>query len=334
MADVARLAGVSRSTVSYVLSGTRSISEETRRRVLVAMEALDYAPNALAQALAGRRTGLLGLLLTTESLGQGVDTAGYLTAAADEARALGSHMLLLPGPADDADSVRETARQGLVDGFLVMEVYTADARVDYLREAGVPFVLIGRTDDTTGTAFCDADFDAAAEEAVAHLTALGHTDVAVLVRSEGDDGAHRPGVDVRSAAAIDAAVTRHGVRARVLPTPATFAAGWDAYAGLAAEPVTAVVICNETAGLGFVSAATAAGVRIPQDLSVLSLFAGTEAGDLTRPRLTSVGPDHWAMASRAVGYLVRRVAGESAEDLQDLSEPVFIDRGSTGAPAR
>ncbi|WP_231855650.1 LacI family DNA-binding transcriptional regulator [Tsukamurella pseudospumae] len=329
MAEVARLAGVSRSTVSYVLSGTRPISAETRDRVYAAMASLDYAPNALAQALAGRRTGLLGLLLTTDALGQGLDTAGYLTAAADEARALGSHLMLLPGPADDADSVRETARQGLVDGFVVMEVYNRDARVDYLREAGVPFVLVGRTDDNTATAFCDADFDAAAEEAFAHLGGLGHRDVAVLVR-EIPDGAHAPGVDVRSRAAVDGAVARHGVRAHVLAVPSTFAAGWDAFAGLADGPVTAVVVCNEPAGLGLISAAAAGGVTVPHDLSVLSLFSGTETGELTRPRLTSVGPDPGAMARRAVQFLVRRVAGESAADLQALSGPMFLDRGSTG----
>lgn len=333
MAEVARLAGVSRSTVSYVLSGTRPISEETRQRVAAAMETLDYAPNALARALAGRRTGLLGLLLTTASLGQGVDTAGYLTAAADEARRLDAHLMLLPGPADDADSVRETARQGLVDGFVVMEVYTTDARVDYLRAADIPFVLVGRTDDTTGIAYCDADFDAAAEEALAHLTGLGHRDVAVLARQEGAGG-HRPGVDVRSRAAVDAAVARHGVRARVLPVPATFPAGWDAYADVAGAGVTAVLVCNEAAGLGLVSAATAAGVRIPQDLSVLSLFSGTEAGGLVRPRLSSIGPDHWAMARRAVRYLVRRTAGEADGIMQSLSEPVTIDRGSTAPPGR
>ncbi|MBS4101520.1 LacI family DNA-binding transcriptional regulator [Tsukamurella paurometabola] len=331
MADVARLAGVSRSTVSYVLSGDRPISAETRERVLAAMEALDYAPNVLARALAGTRTGLLGLLLTTEALGQGVDTAGYVTAAADEARALGSHLMLLPGPADDADPVRETVRQGLVDGFAVMEVYTADARVDYLRAAGVPFVLVGRTDDVEGTAFCDADFDAAAEEAVAHLTGKGHRELAVLT-GPAVDRARAPGFAVRSSAAVAAAVRRHGARARVVPTAATFAGGWDAYAGIAAGPATAVLLCNEPAGLGMISAAAAAGVRIPQELSVVTVFAGTETGELTRPRLTSIGPDHTAMARRAIRFLLRRVAGEPAAELQSLSEPVLLDRGSTAAP--
>ncbi|CAM3773900.1 LacI family DNA-binding transcriptional regulator [Tsukamurella ocularis] len=328
MADVARLAGVSRSTVSYVLSGTRPISADTRERVRAAMESLDYAPNVLARALAGTRTGLLGLLLTTEALGQGVDTAGYLTAAADEARARGSHLMLLPGPADDAGPVRETVRQGLVDGFVVMEVYTTDARVDYLREAGVPFVLVGRTDDVEGTAFCDADFDAAAEEAVAHLAKRGHRDVAVLTGPP-VDRSHAPGFAVRSLAAVDAAARRHRIRSRVVPTAATFAGGWDAYAGVAAGGATAVLLCNEPAGVGMISAAAAAGVRVPQDLSVLTVFAGTETGELVRPRLTSIGPDHTAMARRAIEFLLRRVAGDPAADLQLLSAPVLLDRGST-----
>ncbi|WEL94346.1 hypothetical protein P1N98_05480, partial [Tsukamurella tyrosinosolvens] len=62
------------------------------------------------------------------------------------------------------------------------------------------------------------------------------------------------------------------------------------------------------------------------------VFAGPETGELTRPRLTSIGPDHTAMARRAIEFLLRRVAGEPAADLQMLSAPVFLDRGSTAAP--
>lgn len=331
MADVARLAGVSRSTVSYVLSGTRPISADTRERVRAAMEALDYAPNVLARALAGARTGLLGLLITTEALGQGVDTAGYLTAAADEARVRGSHLLLLPGSAADAEPVRETVRQGLVDGFVVMEVHTADARVEHLRAEKVPFVLVGRTEDVTDTPYCDADFDAAAEEALAHLARLGHREIVVLT-GPAPDGPRAPGFAVRSVAAVEAAVRRHGASARIVPTDATFAAGWETHAGIAAGPATAVLLCNEPAGLGLLSAASAAGTRIPRDLSVLTLFTGAEAGELTRPRLTSIGPDHTAMARRAVGFLLRRVEGEPAAALQALSAPVVLDRGSTAPP--
>ncbi|WP_246207549.1 LacI family DNA-binding transcriptional regulator [Tsukamurella spumae] len=333
MADVARLAGVTRSTVSYTISGSRPISDETRRRVLAAMEELDYTPNVLAQGLAGSRTSLLGLLVPSEFLGLGVDAGGYLSAAADEARSSGRRLLLLPGPADDAGFVEETVRQGLVDGVVVMEVYRRDVRVDHLRGTETPFVLLGRTDDTAGTAFCDADFDASAESAFTHLAELGHREVALVARGEGVKRIEEPGVVARSRAAEIAAAARHGMGLRRYPIAQTFAAGWEAFDEIRASAATAVLLHNEPAGLGFVSAAAARGVVIPRDLSVITVHTGPEVGELSRPRLTSVGPDHLAMARRAVQFLVRRIDGAPPESLQSLSEPRFIDRGSTAGPA-
>jgi DNA-binding LacI/PurR family transcriptional regulator len=91
MADVARVAGVSRSTVSYVLSGTRPISDETRQQVLRAMKDLDYTPNALAQGLAGKRTGIIALIFPIGEVGFSLTDFEYIQAASEQARSDGYH---------------------------------------------------------------------------------------------------------------------------------------------------------------------------------------------------------------------------------------------------
>ena len=97
MHDVARLARVSVSTVSYVLTGTRPISEATRTRVLAAMAELDYQPNAMARGLASRRSRIVGLLMPMDERGLGATETAFVTGAAAAASAAGYHLVLSPG---------------------------------------------------------------------------------------------------------------------------------------------------------------------------------------------------------------------------------------------
>ena len=99
--DVARLAGVSPSTVSYVISGRRTISDATKAKVLSAMRELNYTPDAFAQGLAGSRRGILALHFPTSVDGYSSTEFEYVTAAMERARALGAEVLLEPreGPA-------------------------------------------------------------------------------------------------------------------------------------------------------------------------------------------------------------------------------------------
>ena len=96
MADVARAAGVSRSTVSYVLSGARPISEATRERIIRVMRELDYTPNVLAQGLAGKRAGIIALLHPPGEQGLNLTEFEYIQTAAEQVRADGYHLLLWP----------------------------------------------------------------------------------------------------------------------------------------------------------------------------------------------------------------------------------------------
>src|SRR5687767_13886197 len=116
MHDVARRAQVSVSTVSYVLTGTRPISQPTRDRVLAAMAELDYQPNAMARGLASRRSRILGLLLPMDERGLGATETAFVTGAAAAASRAGYHLVLSPVGADDLDAPRRLATQRMIDG--------------------------------------------------------------------------------------------------------------------------------------------------------------------------------------------------------------------------
>lgn len=333
MADVARAAGVSRSTVSYVLSGTRPISSETRERILQAMKDLDYTPNVLAQGLAGSHTGIIALVFPIGEIGFNVTELEYISAASEQAREDGYHLLLWPYGADKIEEVRKVVNQGLVEGVVLMEVRTRDERVSFLKEANIPFTIIGRTADPEDLAYVDTDFEASGSLAVEHVVALGHKEIGFLARTQADlDAGHGPMVRTRDA--VIAAAREAGIRARVFTASPTFPAGRSVLAEIMASTpaLTALIELNEPATLGLMAAAAERGIKIPADLSVLAVNASEGAAQLSSPPLTSLSPNHGEIARLAVQYLVRRLRGEDYSTFQTLVTPSLMKRGST-APA-
>jgi DNA-binding LacI/PurR family transcriptional regulator len=177
--DVARIAGVSQSTVSYVMTGKRPISEGTRQRVLAAMEQLTYEPNAGARALAGRRTQVVGLVVPFEA-GSGV--AGllpFIETIASSARA-NDHEVLLVTADEGSAGLRRLAGRALCDAIIMMDIREYDERVPVAAALSVPVVLVGVPADPAGLHCVDLDFEAAARMAVDELADTGHDEIVVV----------------------------------------------------------------------------------------------------------------------------------------------------------
>ncbi|WP_308492874.1 LacI family DNA-binding transcriptional regulator [Microbacterium terrisoli] len=178
IADVARAAGVSISTVSYVMSGKRTISQETQDRVTQAIADLEYSPHASARSLASRSTNVIGLQAPLRS---GVDVhvvmqivGGVVT----EARANHYDILLLTG--DDAAGLSHAARASMVDGLLVMDIESNDPRIQTLEGLEIPSVLIGLPAGADSLVCVDFDFEAAGRLAAERLAELGHRRIALF----------------------------------------------------------------------------------------------------------------------------------------------------------
>lgn len=173
IADVARAANVSSSTVSYVLSGKRPISKETADRVHQAISELQYRPHAGARALASARTSIVGLVIPLWA-GQNVPVVmEFVSAVAARARAFDHDVLLLTQD-EGVEGLHRVAASALADALIVMDVQAQDSRVPVLRQLGLPAVLIGVPERPTGLSAVDLDFAAAGTLAVDHLAELGH----------------------------------------------------------------------------------------------------------------------------------------------------------------
>jgi DNA-binding LacI/PurR family transcriptional regulator len=333
MQDVARLARVSVSTVSYVLTGTRPISRATREKVLAAMAELDYQPHAMARGLASRRSRILGLLLPLDGRGLGATESAFVTAAATAAGAAGYHLVLSPVDAGDLDGLRRLASQRMLDGVLLMEVQVEDPRVGVLREARVPVVLIGRTADTTDLSYVDVDFDRTVREAVAHLVELGHRRI-VHVNHSAAALAAGYGPAVRTRDAFHAAMTGYGMEPVMIPAEDSAAGGRAALTqALARLPdLTAVLAMNESAVFGVLGGLTARGLAVPEDVSVVSIVTSAQVAELATPALTAMTSPGAAVGRIAIEALLRHLATEGTELHQQLLPCTLQIRESSGPP--
>lgn len=172
ISEVARHAGVSVSTVSYVLSGKRVISEGTRQRVLAGIRALGYHPHAGARSLASNRSSLIALMLPPHA---DTHTARFTAAVALAARSFDHDVLLVPS-SSDADGVRRLAAGSIVDGLILMD----PSLVHVLRTSGIAGILIGHCADNPGVSCVDLDRTAAGAACADRLADLGHSVLALL----------------------------------------------------------------------------------------------------------------------------------------------------------
>lgn len=327
--DVARHAGVSPSTVSYALSGKRTISEETRRRVQQSIEALGYQPHAGARALASNRSNVLALMLP---LRPGIHVPIVMQFAASvvtTARTHGHDVLLLTQE-EGAAGLNRVAGSALVDAIIVMDVQMHDDRLPLLRILDRPSVLIGFPAEPAGLTCVDLDFRAAGALCVEHLVSLGHRCVD-LVGSPPEVYERETGFAQRVAEGFREASTAHGVTSTIHPCEAT-PEGARAMAEklLALHPeLTAIVVHNEPIVAPLVGAFRELGLRVPEDLSVVALCPDEVAEHASLP-LTSVAIPAEELGSRAVQLLMAKLDDREVPEAT-LLPPRLTVRSSTAA---
>jgi DNA-binding LacI/PurR family transcriptional regulator len=331
LADVARHAGVAQSTVSYVLSGKRAISPATRRRVERSIRALGYRPHAGARALASRRTSVLALVTPLRPDLSTAVAMEFVISVVAAARRHAHDVLLLTND-EGPEGLRRVAGTALVDGFVLMDVQLRDERIPVLRDLGLPGVLIGAPEDTSGLTCVDLDFTGAGARCVDHLADLGHRSIAFIGPSE---EAYRRGAGfaVRTLSGVTAQAAARGVACETLTCTGT-REDVDAVVDrlLLHDPrVTGLVIHNETALPVVLDALRAAGRAVPRDIAVAAI-APQDIAQAVKPAVSAVDLPAEEMGQRAVDLLMAKLGGEP-ELTTTLLAPRLVVRASSGAPS-
>jgi DNA-binding LacI/PurR family transcriptional regulator len=328
LADVARHAGVAASTVSYVLSGKRSVSAETSERVRHAIEVLNYHPHAGARALASSRSDVLALVVPLRSDMYVPVMMEIAIGVVTRARAFGYDVLLLTND-EGPDGIRRVVATSRADAVILTDIGMEDERLVTVRETGVDAVLIGVPADPAGLDCVDLDFAAAGERCVDHLADLGHRTVAFIGEAEGVYRRHI-GFAERTLRGIREGAVARGVDLVHRPCEGTYEAAAGALARILEERphTTGLIVQNEGIIPPLMSLLRTAGRAVPEDVSIVALCPDHLA-EQTAPRLTSVTIPAAELGTRAVDLLMRRTDGGAAGEVQ-LIPPSLVVRGSTG----
>jgi LacI family transcriptional regulator len=290
--DVAREAGVSIATVSYVLNGKNSfVSQETRRQVIETAKRIGYRPNATARNLQANRTRLIGYswheIPKNQRMNSVLDTFTYYLAQAAESYEY--HLLTFTHPhgrpLEVYDQLMLTAR---VDAFVLADTVRNDERIKHLIEVGFPFIGFGRSNPDWTFHWVDTDNQRGMREAVEYLLQLGHRRIAMAAWPEESITGN-----FRLAGYLEA-MSNAGLP--VLPEyivrgEHSEQAGRDALAFWwqlpAEQQPTAVVAVSDPVAIGVMYEAESRGLVIGRDLSVIG-FDDTPMAVYLRPALTTV----------------------------------------------
>ncbi|HEX2913770.1 MAG TPA: LacI family DNA-binding transcriptional regulator [Chloroflexia bacterium] len=326
--DVARLARVSRSTVSHALSGNRPISKEVKERIFQVMEELDYRPKGLAQALKTKQTRIIALLFPSLRKDLSQLQLEFVNSALESASEQNYSLLLSILPIEE-QKIMHFIEQGFVDGVVLMGVKLHDARVELLRKRKYPFSMIGHCEDNTGLFFVDLDFEAALYDCVKYLASLGHQYIGFLNEAQTLLDLEF-GPAIRANAGFQKAIKEFNLHGLSYPCQQDANAGYSLMRQLLTEEprLSAVITINPWVIGGVTQAANECGLTIPEDLSHISVVSPRYA-EMLSPALTAIDLPSAEMGRIGVELLIRQLEDKKLEPVQQLLTPNLTVRAST-----
>lgn len=331
--DVAREAGVSIATVSYVLNNkAAAISESTRHEVLAAVQRIGYTPNVTARNLKLSQSRLIGYAWHKVSLGQVnsvLDRFAYYLA--HTAEAAGYHLLTFTYPITDPIPVYdELIRTGRVDAFVLADTTSSDERIRFLLDQEFPFVSFGRANPAWDFPYVDTDGRAGMFDAVQYLIELGHRRIACVGWPEDSASGNE-----RVAGYVQA-LQNAGISPRPdyiyrgdlsEQTGRSALAYWCAFAP--EDCPTAVVAVSDLMAIGVMNEAEQRGFVVGKTLSVVG-FDDTPMVQYLRPALTTVQQPIPEIGQTLIAMLEALLDKRTPQPRQLLLPPTLVVRGSAG----
>jgi LacI family transcriptional regulator len=327
MGDVARIAGVSASTVSHVLNGTRRVDAATRLRVEAAIEQTGYRRNVVARALAAGRTHTVGLSISALTN----PYFGSLVHAVERALSDAGYVLIVGDSHDDVDSekrVTDSLLDRQVDGMIVAPSAGSErVTLPGIIRSGTPLVLIDRGVDV-GSDQVVPENSSSARSLTEHLLDLGHTRIGVI-RGLAGISSSTERFDGYAAALADRGIAVDG--ALVLEGDSnTDVAEREVYSLMSGENrPTALVSLNNAMTIGTLKAIRTLGLSIPVDVALVC-YDDFEWSDLFEPKLTAAAQDVETIGATAVELLLRRIRGHDAAPQHIRVPTTFHHRNSCG----
>jgi len=333
--DVARVAGVSRATVSRVINGIRNVDPQLHEVVWHAVGEIGYVPNRLARSLVTRRTGTVALIVSDSESHDDDPFMGRFFADPYFGRVVGGLMSVLRhsgvqlalqiiGTEDARKRLVGDLRNGLADGVVVLSLPAHDPLPGMLTDAGVPAVMIGRPGDPVPINYVDLANDTGAGLAADHLVARGCQRIGMIA------GPADVPASMDRISGFRRSMARHGHGWIPLASGNfTQQSGETAMRTLLAgsPALDGVFVANDLMALGALSALRAADRSVPGDVAVVG-FDDSSAAVAASPQLTTIRHPLEDMAAESARLLLSRIDDETMRISSVIYEPTLVIRQS------
>lgn len=315
--EIAKLAGVSRSTVSRVINNYPNVPEETRQKVIEIIKKHNYVPHASARMLAGGKSKSIGLFIidmNADLKGKQVSTSYYFTpftsVIIDDANKMGYNVLVsIVGEPKDFQRVKQTFYDKTIAGGIFIGVKDNEQEIKNLISEGYRVVLVDqslKSDEEvySKSIIVNADNFNGAYTATKYLLDLGHKDIA-HVTGPYDQLSAIERLEGYKKALSDSNITVQNKN--IVKGSFTVKSGYKATKKLLSKTrPTAIFLSNDSMAIGAMQAIEEEGLNVPQDISIIG-FDDIEMAKYLKPALTTIKMDLFEMASVAINALISSV---------------------------
>jgi LacI family transcriptional regulator len=324
--DVAREAGVSMATVSRVVNNNPNVKPQTRKKVFEAIEQLGYRPNAVARGLASKKTTTVGVVIPDISNSIFAEVARGIE---DIANMYHYNIILCNADKKKDKEIRvvNTLLEKQVDGLLFMGGVVTDEHNQAFRTSSVPIVLCATTDEQGAIPSVDIDHESAAYDAVSLLIAKGHRNIAMIAGSLQD-----PALGYARFQGYKRAMTEAGLKVldeMIRSGNYRYESGVEAmnYFLESDNRPDAVFAATDEMAIGAIHAIQDHGLKVPDDISVVSID-NTRMASMVRPQLTTVAQPMYDIGAVSMRLLTKLMNKENVEQTRIVLPHEIIQRKS------
>lgn len=305
--DVAKLAGVSISTVSRVMNDSKPVSPESRRKVLDAIQKLDFKPNELARSLVMKRSNLIGVVVKDI----GIPYMAGIIRGIEEIGKMYKFDILLSSSYGEEDSELDTVQfmfTKQVDGIILVSEKTTERVVDTIKEHKLPFLILDRIYEQSRINTVDVDYEQAVQLIIEFLESMGHT----RILHAGQKKDSRSGAE--KFIAYREAMRTRGWDEHFIHVPGTtyreYKESCEELAAYCKKHAISAVFCMDDAlAIALMNHFYDTGVGVPEDISVFG-FGDDPYASIHRPKLSTVRIPYYDIGAIAMRKLIKHLRKE------------------------
>lgn len=316
--DVAKLAGVSISTVSRVMNNSKPVSPEAKRKVLDAINKLGFKPNELARSLVMRKSNLVGVIVSD----LGIEYMAQLVRGAEEIGRVYKYDILLSssyGSEDAINNAIDFLATKQVEGLVIISESISDESLLKLREAKIPFVLLDKYYSSKNLHTVRIDYEKEEYKLIKYLLDSGHENV-LLLETKDDNIVKKAKLEGYKKAVEYNNKKSFVIEIDGLTSNDGYNIGKEVINLCKKNKISAVACENDEVAIGFIDYCADNGINVPNDLTVTG-FGDRSIASIYRPNLTTVAIPYYDIGAIAIRALIKRIKDE--DDI--LTEDWIID---------